>query len=245
MDPILVSAASGLRSRTESLDMLANNIANGSTGGYKADREFYNLYMAPEAAGSVPTADTLPVIEKPWIDFSQGVLRPTENPLDLALAGKGFFVVQGPGGPLYTRDGSFRISPAGLMVTADGHPVSAVGGGTIALSSSAASPIEITRDGEVRQGGQVAGQIELADFANPAVLEKQGHSYFRLTDANLRPIAVTEVEVSQGNLENSNVSTTESAVRLVTVMREFEMMQKMATLNSEMNRKAVEEVAKV
>jgi flagellar basal body rod protein FlgG len=245
MDPILVSAASGLRSRTESLDMLANNIANGSTGGYKADREFYNLYMAPEAAGSVPTADTLPVIEKPWIDFSQGVLRPTGSPLDLALAGKGFFVVQGPAGPLYTRDGSFRISPVGLMVTADGHPVSAVGGGTIALSSSAASPIEITRDGEVRQGGEVAGQIELADFANPAVLEKQGHSYFRVTDAKIRPIAATEVEVSQGNLENSNVSTTESAVRLVTVMREFEMIQKMATLNSEMNRKAVEEVAKV
>ncbi len=100
MDPILISAASGLRSRMESLDMLANNIANGSSGGYKADREFYSLYMAPEAAGSAPSAGTLPVIEKPWTDFSQGELRSTGNPLDLALAGRGFFAVQGPAGPI-------------------------------------------------------------------------------------------------------------------------------------------------
>lgn len=245
MDPILISAASGLRSRTESLDMLANNIANGSTGGYKADREFYGLYMAPEAAGSAPGAATLPVIEKPWTDFSQGELRSTGNPLDLGLAGKGFFVVRGPAGPLYTRDGSFRLSPAGLLVTADGRPVGAAGGGTLTLSSSAASPIEITRDGEVRQDGQVAGQIELVDFADPSALEKQGHSYFRLADGNVRPAAPAAAEVEQGKLENSNVSPTEAAVRLVTVMRQFEMLQKVATLDSDMNRKAVEEVARV
>jgi flagellar basal-body rod protein FlgF len=245
MDPLLISAASGMKARMESLDMLANNIANGSTGGYKADREFYSLYMAPEAAGSAPSAGTLPVIEKPWTDFSQGELRSTGNPLDLALAGKGFFVVQGPAGPLYTRDGSFRLSPAGVLVAADGLPVRDAGGGTIALSASAASPIEITRDGEVRQDGRVAGQIELVDFADPAALEKQGHSYFRLADPNTRPGAPSTVEVNQGKLENSNVSSTEAAVRLVTVMRQFEMLQKVATLDSDMNRKAVEEVARV
>ncbi len=244
MDPLLISAASGLRSRMESLDMLANNIANGSTGGYKADREFYSLYTAPEA-GSMPGADTLPVIEKPWTDFSQGELHATGNPLDVALSGKGFFAVQGPAGPLYTRDGSFRLSPAGLLVTAGGLPVRDAGGGTIALSPSAASPVEITRAGEVRQDGQVAGQIELVDFAAPGALEKQGHSYFRVADPSARPAAPASIEVNQGKLENSNVSATEAAVRLVTVMRQFEMLQKAATLDSEMNRKAVEEVAKV
>jgi flagellar basal body rod protein FlgG len=229
----------------ESLDMLANNIANGSTGGYKADREFYSLYTAPEA-GSEPTADTLPVIEKPWTDFSQGELRATGNPLDLALSGKGFFAVQGPGGtPLYTRDGSFGLSPAGLLVSAGGLPVRDASGGTISLSTSAASPIEITRTGEVRQDGQVAGQIELVDFAAPGALEKQGHSYFRLADPNARPTSPAAAEVNQGKLENSNVSSTEAAVRLVSVMRQFEMLQKAATLDSDMNRKAVEEVAKV
>src|SRR5690349_1982912 len=171
MDPLLISAASGLRSRMESLDMLANNIANGSTGGYKADREFYSLYMAPEAAGSVPSADTLPVIDRPWTDFSQGELRSTSNPLDVALSGKGFFSINAPGGPLYTRDGSFQLSPAGLLVTADGHRVRGVGGTSITLSS--ARPVDISRDGAVLQDGQAVGQLEIVDFSNPAALTKQ------------------------------------------------------------------------
>src|SRR5271169_2056345 len=108
MDPLTISAASGLRSRMESLDMLANNIANASTSGYKADREFYSLYAAPEAEGPISGPDTLPVIERPWTDLSQGEVRSTGNPLDVALQGKGFFAVNGPGGPMYTRDGSFR-----------------------------------------------------------------------------------------------------------------------------------------
>jgi flagellar basal-body rod protein FlgF len=245
MDPLIISAASGLRSRMESLDMLANNIANGSTGGYKADREFYSLYVGAEAAGSVSSADTLPVIEKSWTDFSQGELRATGNPLDVALSGKGFFAVNGPGGPLYTRDGSFRLSAAGVLVAADGHPVRVTGGGTLTLSPSATSAIEITRDGEVRQNGESAGQLELVDFPDPAVLAKQGHSYFRLTDASVRPGAATAAEVYQGQLENSNVSSAEAAVRLVSVMRQFEMLQKVAAMDGEMNRQAVEVVAKV
>src|SRR5947209_20523802 len=102
MDPMTATAASGLRARMESLDLLANNVANASTGGYKADREFYSLYAAPEAEGG----QTMPLIEKPWVDLSQGLIHQTGNPLDLALTGRGFFAVAGPNGPLYTRNGS-------------------------------------------------------------------------------------------------------------------------------------------
>src|SRR5215467_13251857 len=107
MDPMTAMAASGLRARMESLDLLANNVANTSTGGYKADREFYSLYIAPEAMDSADTA-TMPVIERPWVDLAQGHIHPTGNPLDLALSGKGFFSVDGPTGTLYTRNGNFR-----------------------------------------------------------------------------------------------------------------------------------------
>src|SRR5947208_8328714 len=101
MDALTGAAASGLRARMESLDMLANNLANAETGGYKTDREFYNLYVAPEAAaGESPT--TMPLVERPWTDFSQGTIRQTGNSLDFALSGKGFFAVDGPTGPLYT-----------------------------------------------------------------------------------------------------------------------------------------------
>jgi len=226
----------------ESLDMLANNIANASTSGYKADREFYSLYAAPEAAGVISGPDTLPLVERPWTDFSQGELRPTGNPLDLALVGKGFFSVDGRGGPLYTRDGSFRVSAGGQLVTAEGYAVRGVDGNPIELPSSA--PVEISPDGTVVQDGQTAGQIAVVDFADPAGLSKQGHNYFRPA-ADLSAAPASAYEVQQGKLENSNASNAEGAIRLVSVMRQFEMLQKAAALGGEMNRKAVEEVARV
>jgi flagellar basal-body rod protein FlgF len=121
MDSMTAIAASGLRSRMESLDLLANNVANAGTGGYKADREFYSLYAAPEAQDSDPVS-TMPVIERPWIDLSQGIVRATGNPLDVALTGTGFFSVAGPNGPLYTRNGSFHLAADGKLVTPTATP---------------------------------------------------------------------------------------------------------------------------
>src|ERR1700739_1081221 len=102
MDPLTSAAASGMRARIESLDMLANNIANSSAPGFKADREFYNIYQSAEAAESPEgtTPSVLPVIERQWTDFTQGSLTPTGNPLDVALAGEGFFVASSPSGRL-------------------------------------------------------------------------------------------------------------------------------------------------
>jgi len=243
MDPLTISAASGLRSRMESLDMLANNIANASTSGYKADREFYSLYAAPEAEGPISGPDTLPVIERPWTDLSQGEVRSTGNPLDLALQGNGFFSVNGPGGPMYTRAGSFHLSSASQLVTVEGYPVRGEDGNPITLSSATA--LEVWPDGTVHQDGQTAGQIAVVDFANPASLGKIGHSYFRPAEGSAPPVPATGYEVQQGSLEGSNASGAEAAVRLLSVMRQFEMLLKAAALDSEMNRKAVDEVARV
>src|SRR5579883_2506199 len=146
MDPLTATAASGLRARMESLDLLANNVANAATGGYKADREFYSLYAAPEAADN--TASTMPVIERPWVDLSQGLVHETGSPSDLALSGPGFFTVNGPSGPLYTRNGSFRVSPAGTLTTADGYAVSSGAGTPITLQHG--RPFEIAADGTIR-----------------------------------------------------------------------------------------------
>lgn len=246
MDPLTTAAASGLRSRIEALEMLANNIANAATAGYKSDRESYNLYLAPEAldgmAASGDTPTTVPVIETQWTDFSQGTLTPTGNPLDLALSGKGFFAVAGPSGPLYTRSGSFQLSRTGLVTNADGYAVRAVGGRPI--QSRSAAPLEISPDGTVRQESQVLGQLEIVDFARPAALEKYGKNYFRPVDTVVAPRTVSDVSVQQGKLESANVTAAESAVQLVGVMRQFETLQKALALGAEMNRSA-EEVAKV
>ena len=94
MDPLTSAAASGLQARMDSLDLLANNLSNTSASGYKADREFYSTYLAPEAINSPdPAVGDSPVVGRQWTDFSQGSLTNTGNPTDLALAGPGFFSV--------------------------------------------------------------------------------------------------------------------------------------------------------
>lgn len=240
MDALTTSAASGLRARMESLEMLANNLANAATGGYKADREFYSLYVSPDATGAPPS--TMPVIDRPWIDFSSGTLRATGNPLDLALGGKGFFAVESPGGTLYTRNGSFRLAADGTLTAAEGYPVRLAGGGRLAARPGA--PLEFAADGTVRQEGQVVGQLEIVDFADPTALAKQGNTYFRAPAAAVAGPAAA-VDLQQGKIEDSNVSGPEAAVRLVSIMRQFEMLQRAISLGSDMNRKAVEEVARV
>ena len=134
MDQVSVTAASGLQSRMEALDMVANNLANTTTGGFKLDREFYSLFTAAESEGD-GSATKLPLIQKQWTDFSQGVLAPTGNPLDVALSGKGFFAVNGPAGPLYTRNGSFQLSSSGQLTTSEGYAVRDVNGQPIQTQS--------------------------------------------------------------------------------------------------------------
>jgi flagellar basal-body rod protein FlgF len=241
MDRLTAIAASGLRSRMESLEMLANNVANASTGGYKSDKEFYSLYVAPEAAGDA--SPTMPLVEKPWIDMSQGTLQTTGAPLDVALSGRGFFSVDGPSGTLYTRNGEFRLGPDGTLVTSDGYPVRGAAGSPLTLSS--ASPVEIASDGSVSQGGKAIDRIAVVDFAGSDALAKQGNNYFRAADPSAAAAPASGTLVQQGKLEASNAGNADSAVRLVGVMRQFEMLQKAASLAGEMNRQAIEQVAKV
>lgn len=241
MDSLTAIAASGLRARMESLDLLANNVANASTGGYKADREFYSLYVSPEAGENDPLS-TMPVIERPWVDHSQGVLHTTGNPLDVAISGKGFFAVNGPSGPLYTRNGSFRLAADGKLSTSDGYPLRDSQGLPLTLRS--ARPVEISRDGTVTQDGAIIGKLEVVDFTSTADLSKQGSNYFRAAPA-AKPVPAPDASLQQGNLESSNTGSAEAAVRLVSVLRQFEMLQKAVTIGADMNKRAIEEVAKV
>jgi flagellar basal body rod protein FlgG len=222
-----------MKARMESLDMLANNIANSGTAGFKADREFYNLYQ-----------QELPVIETQWTDFSQGTVLPTGNPLNLALSGKGFFALNGPSGTVYTRNGNFQISKTNQIGTSEGYTLRNVLDKGNPMTVDAAEPITIDKDGMVTQGGQQVGQIEVSEIPSAANgLNKLGNSYFSL---NLGAASSAQgTEILQGQLEQSNVPVAESAVRLVSVMRQFEMLQKAMNLTSQMNKEAIQEVAKV
>jgi flagellar basal-body rod protein FlgF len=243
MDPLTSAAASGIRARLESLDMLANNIANSSAPGFKADHEFYGVYLSAEAADS-PAGTTpaiLPVVERQWTDFSQGSLTSTGNALDLALNGQGFFVVQSANGPAFTRDGSFRLSLQGEITTQDGDKIQGQDGNPILLDST--RPVEIGSDGTVRQDGQDVAQIAVVNFSDPAVLAKRGNNYFRTDLSTMAP--APQPEIRQGMIEAANSQPAESAVRLVNIMRQFEALQKALAIGADMNLRALQDVAKV
>jgi flagellar basal-body rod protein FlgF len=242
MDGISTSAASGMRARMESLEMLANNLANVETGGFKADREFFSIYTGDDASVDPQTGDSpsLPLIETHWTDLSQGNLINTANAFDFAIDGDGLFAIQTRSGVRYTRNGNFRIASTGVLTTADGSPVRAQGGGAIQLEPGL--PVEVLPDGTVQQAGQVVGQLEIAAFDRGS-LDKSGANYF----VALGGVKGTQAKgaVLQGKLEQSNVGAAESSVRLVAIMRQFEMLQKAMNIGNELNRKAIEEVARV
>ncbi len=225
--------------------MLSNNLANSGTSAYKGDREFYSLFVSSESGADPadPLAEKLPVIERQWTDFSQGILQPTGNSSDLALSGKGFFTVAGPSGPLYTRNGAYRVTSKGALVNSEGYSFLDKKGKPIKVAADL--PVEVLSDGSVRQAGDPAAQLMLVDFPDPSALAKQGNTYFRNIDPAKAPPPATGVEVQQGKIENSNVATAESAVRLVGIMRQFEALQKAVGISTNMNKKAIEEVAKV
>jgi flagellar basal-body rod protein FlgF len=223
-----------MKTRMASLDMLANNLANTGTIGYKADREFYNLYE-----------EALPLVQSQWTDFSQGSLTPTGNPLNVALSGKGLFALNSPSGTVYTRNGDFRISKTNQLETPQGYTIRNVQDQGRPITVDPLQPVDIYTDGTVSQGGQSLGLIEVSALDVPNTLSKLGDGYYTPLDKTAPTPIAANVELRQGQIEQSNVAPADSAVRLISVMRQFEMMQRAMTLGSQMNQSAIQEVAKV
>ena len=223
--------------------MLANNLSNSSTGGFKADREFYGTYLAPELANQPNAVGESPVVQRHWTDFSQGTLVGTGSSTDMGLSGSGFFSVNGPGGPLYTRNGNFHFSSGGVLVSADGYPVRMSDGSTLETSSS--SPLQVTSDGQISQNGNVVGQLELTEFKDPTQLNKSAAAYFSSPGAQSGAAPATGTAVHQGEIESSNAQPAEAAARMVSLLRNFEMLQKAVKIGTDINNQAIEQVAKV
>jgi flagellar basal-body rod protein FlgF len=233
------TVASGLRARLEALDMLANNVANASTAGFKRDGEFYGIFR-----GEVDAADTdMPVIEKNWTDYSQGTLQTTGGSLDFALSGPGWFSVNSPaGGAIYTRNGNFHVNSAGAVTTQEGYAVRLAGGAPLQIRPGI--PVTTTADGTLMQAGTPLGRLDVVDFA-AGELTRHGANFFRPADNTIAGKPVPGTDVLQGKLENANLSGPEAAVRLVNLTRQFEGLQRALQIGTEMNRKSLEELAKV
>lgn len=247
MDSLSIAAASGIRARMESLEMLANNLANAGTAGFKADREQYGLYWSAESsaqnAGGGAWGGVSPVVEKNWIDFSQGPLQSTGSPTHLGLEGPGFLAIQKDGQTVYTRNGELQTAKNGMLVNNEGHTVLGADGKPLRVDP--AQTLEIRGDGSLWQGGQQSGQLRIVEFADPQMLQKIGRNNFEWPGKPEDAKAARSTSVRQGTLEAANGGSAESAVRMVSVMRQFESLQKALQMNSEMSRRLSEEVAKV
>ena len=247
MDAIGIAAASGLRARMESLEILANNLANAGTAGFKADRESYSTYWSAESTSALDAgrggSGVSPVVERNWIDFTQGALTRTGAPTHLALTGPGFLAVKRGDETLYTRNGELQINARGMLVNGEGFDVLGVNGQPVAVEAS--QDLEIRADGSVWQAGAQTGQLRLTEFTDPQSLRKAGHNYLRWMGPDDQVKAVAGTRVLQGALEAANTGPAEGAVRMVNVLRQFESLQKALQLGSEMNRRLLDEVAKV
>ena len=198
---------------------IAHNLANASTTAYKRRLSvFSQSLLAQMQTGEAPEAGTG---EQTCIDFTQGVLAQTDRPLDLAIDGEGFFELETPDGPLYTRNGTFRTNQEGQLVDFSGRTVAGTAGPIIIPSSVALGQVQVTSDGTITAAGQSIGTLKIVSFEDATLLEPIGGSCFQApTDAAREPAQT--VTVHQGYREASNVSIVEELVELIMVTRLYE-----------------------
>ncbi len=243
-------AASGMRTQVENQDVIANNLANADTPGFKKDTLMVGSFPQfliqriddVSDEGRPPVIGSFSLGSEPAgvaTDFSSGGIVSTQRNLDFAISGRGFFVIQTPQGTRYTRAGSFTRSSDGLLVTTEGYPVLGengridIGDGEFSVSSA----------GDVIVDGQVVNRISVVDIA-PAELVKEGDSLF----AARQGAGVTPAEgysVLQGYLESSNVNIVQEMVKMITGLRAYEANQKVLKMEDETLGKLINEGLRV
>jgi len=250
----LYSAASGMSAQQTNVDNIANNLANSSTVGFKARRAqfqdlLYQSYLQPGASAGaqtvVPTGLQLGLGTRAAsneIIFSQGSFSQTDNPLDMVIQGRGFFQVRRSSGDLaYTRAGAFHLDRDGNIVTADGdalEPQITIPADAQSVTVASDGTVSYTQPGQT--AAQVGGQIQLANFANPAGLNSIGRNLYTPTDASGDPVTGNPGgqeglgTLMQGYLEQSNVSVVEEFISLIVSQRAYEANSKVVKAADDM-----------
>jgi flagellar basal-body rod protein FlgF/flagellar basal-body rod protein FlgG len=233
MDNALLVGLSRQVALGRELEVVANNLANINTTGYKSDSSIFEQFLMPPASAGAFPPDSRQVSyvrdRATWHNLGAGPIQRTGGPLDVAIDGDAFLVVQTAAGPRYTRNGALQISPTGALVTNTGDPVQGVGGSIQFQNTD--HDISIGEDGTitVREGASstsdsTRGQLQLASFANGGQLQKEGSSLF-VAPAGVAPQPAPQgVRVVQGAIEQSNVSAVAEMARMVEITRTYEQI---------------------
>jgi flagellar basal-body rod protein FlgF len=253
MENILLVALSRQTALQRELEVVANNIANINTTGFKADGAVFSEFLTSEARAEhfFPPDQRLSFVQDymTWHDMAQGTVQQTGNPLDVAIDGDGMLVVQTPQGERYTRNGSLQINGAGEIVTSTGDRIMGDSGPIVLASTD--RDIVITKDGTIRvREGQslnsdsTRGRLRLVTFANPQQLLKDGSSTFRAPDGVL-PQPAVNVNIKQGSIEKSNVRSVIEMTRMIQLTRAYTEVAHVIHQQNELQRNSIQQLAEV
>ena len=231
------------------LDVIANNIANMTTTGFKADGSLFEEYLSSSARAAGTGGRVSYVRDRGiWHDMSQGPLERTGNPLDIAIEGQGFLTVQTPRGQRYTRNGALQINANGQLVTSEGDAVLGASGPITFQPND--RQISIGRDGtiSVREGTNKTdtqrGKLDVVTFANPQALQKDGGSTFRPV-GNAAPQPAPQASIVQGAVEKSNVRGVVEMSRMIEITRAYTQIASMLQQQDSQSQTAIDKLAEV
>lgn len=238
-------ALSGQIALQRKLDVIANNVANMDTAGFKrVSLDFEETTMPKASATLFPRRDrdNRFVRELATVhDFSAGSVEVTGNDLDVAIEGdSGFFVIGTPAGERYTRAGDFAIDSTGRLVTSDGKPVLS-DGGEVTFSAEETN-VAIAHDGTISSSAGLKGKLRIADFPDSTVLAKDGDNLY---SASAAPQAPAYVRVRQGALEKSNVSGVQELTAMLDVQRAYERISNLVKQQNDTSTRAIERLGSV
>ena len=244
MPESLETIAAALNATVLRLDCITNNVANINTPGFKADKYFLKLLEPTQNTTTQETTSQelgLSYAPATTIDFSDGAIQQTGNPLDLAIQGEGFFTIQTSEGEAYTRKGNFTINSANELVTPEGDFVMGDGGRIVLTGTH----IQVDSSGEIRSEEGAIGKLKIVKFDKPGALIKGGAGLLRNPD-NAAVVQVQDDPNVQGNsLENSNVQALKEMIEMIDVQRTVESYQKVIQTLSDLDRLSVVSLGKL
>jgi flagellar basal-body rod protein FlgF len=235
------------------LDVVANNIANVNTTGYKSNSTVFHEFLMPGVrSNQFRGADRMVSFvhdRATWTDFSQGSVQPTGNPLDVAVSGNAFLTVQTPRGERYSRNGALQINNQGQLVTSEGLQVIGTNGPIVFQPNDRDISIGIDGTISVREGQNTTdaqrGKLKLVSFAAPRLLQKDGTSTY-MAPAGVAPRELSQdAKVTQGAIEKSNVNSVIEMTRMVEITRTYTQIAQILQNHSDMRRAAIDKLAEV
>jgi flagellar basal-body rod protein FlgF len=235
MDVSLYQAAAAMNATARWQDLIADNLTTASiSGARKREISFSDVEagLNPSVNGPIKASNYIPTANT-VINFQPGELQPSSDPMDFALQGAGFFTIQLPDGQhAYTRDGEFQLNAQGQLVTKQGYLVLGTSG-PLQINPNNPAAFTVSATGEVSQGEEQKGKLQLTNFKNPQQLTMISAGYFLADKPEAQPVPATSTQVRQGFIEAANTSPTRQMADLITAMRMFESNQKVLQMQSD------------